>query len=163
MFWGSQNFFNVSSRRFEVLAFLREKKENGKPVFKNVDVKERYIFTYKAYVESVWDGDTIWVVLDVGFGLFLRQKIRFGGLDAPEKETAEGIKARHFVEDALKGLPFVVLKCHGRDKWDRYLMDVFYLRGENDSQNVLEKGNFLNQELFDAWLVYPYNEENGDQ
>ena len=138
-------------------------KEDGTPVYKSVEVKERSVYTYKATVESIWDGDTIWVVLDVGFGLYLRQKIRFRGLDAPEKDTAEGIKARHFVEDALKGLPFVILKCHGRDKWNRYLMDVFYRRGENDPQRVLEKGKFLNQELFDAGLVYPYEEEKDDE
>ena len=47
----------------------------------------------------------------------------------------------------------VVLKSHGRDKYDRYLMDLFYLRDEDDPLAVLDKGIFLNQRLLDEGLA----------
>ena len=42
-------------------------------------------YVYKAYVRSVYDGDTITVDIDVGFGITLTsQKIRLRGIDTPE-------------------------------------------------------------------------------
>ena len=66
-----------------------------------------------------------------------------------EITSKKGVDAYKFVCKELKGLPFIIIKSHGRDKYDRYLMDVFYLKGEEDPQVVLEKGIFLNQKLLD--------------
>jgi len=57
------------------------------------------------------------------------------------------------VKTILNGLPFGVVKSHGRDKFGRYLMDVFYLKDEGNLQKVLEKGVFLNQELLMSSLA----------
>ena len=111
------------------------------------------LYTFKAYVEKVIDGDTIWIMVDCGFKIWSRQKIRLRGIDTPGITTQKGIAAYSFVCAALKDLPFIVVKSHGRDKYDRYLMDIFYLGGEPDPQVVLEKGNFLNQELLDKGLA----------
>jgi endonuclease YncB( thermonuclease family) len=111
------------------------------------------LYTYKAYVEKIVDADTIWIMVDCGFKVWSRQKIRLRGINAPEITTPKGIEAFKFVSSTLKTLPFVVVKSHGRDKYDRYLMDIFYLSGESDPQVVLEKGNFLNQQLLDKGLA----------
>jgi endonuclease YncB( thermonuclease family) len=50
-------------------------------------------------------------------------------------------------------LPFIIIKSHGRDKYGRYLADIFYLKGEKDPQAVLNKGIFLNQQLLDENLA----------
>ena len=43
------------------------------------------MYEYKAYVEKVYDADTITVTLDLGFNTCLnKQKIRLSGIDAPE-------------------------------------------------------------------------------
>ena len=75
------------------------------------------------------------------------------GIDTPEIETKKGIESFKFVSKALKNLPFIIIKSHGRDKYDRYLSDIFYLKGEEEPLVVLEKGVFLNQLLLDNKLA----------
>ena len=111
------------------------------------------LYTFKAYVEKIIDGDTIWIMVDCGFKVWSRQKIRLRGINAPEITTPKGMEAFKFVSTTLKALPFVVVKSHGRDKYDRYLMDIFYLSGESDPVKVLENGTFLNQVLLDKGLA----------
>jgi len=116
------------------------------------------LYTYKAFVEKIIDGDTLWVTVDCGFKTWVHQKLRFRGINSPEISTAAGKKAFKFVCDALTGLPFIVIKTHSRDKYDRYLSDIFYLKGETDPKTVLENGNFLNQELLNAGLAVNDND-----
>jgi endonuclease YncB( thermonuclease family) len=113
----------------------------------------KHLYTYKAYVKKIVDGDTLWVTIDCGFRIWLSQKIRLRGIDTPGITTQQGLEAYKFVCNELKGLPFIIIKSHGRDKYDRYLSDIFYLRGEEDPTIVLEKGNFLNQRLLDESLA----------
>lgn len=56
------------------------------------------MYTYSALVTEVYDGDTITVDIDLGFGIKITdQKIRLFGINAPElkgKTKSEGIKSR---------------------------------------------------------------------
>ncbi|MDD5355204.1 MAG: DUF1016 N-terminal domain-containing protein [Candidatus Omnitrophica bacterium] len=123
--------------------------------FKTSDAKNKELYTYKAQVERVVDGDTIWTNIDCGFGIWIRQKLRLRGIDTAEIDTAKGKQAKQFVEAALSKVSFVVIKTHGSDKYDRYLADIFYLAGEEEPQAVLGQGAFLNQELLDLGLAQP--------
>ncbi|MCE9500603.1 MAG: DUF1016 N-terminal domain-containing protein [Leptospira sp.] len=111
------------------------------------DLKE--LFTYKAYLEKVVDGDTLVVTIDLGFNTFLEQRLRFRGLDAPELGTKKGMASKRFVESRLRNCKFLIIKTHGSDIYDRYLVDVFYLKGETNEEKVLSEGIFLNNELLD--------------
>jgi endonuclease YncB( thermonuclease family) len=131
--------------------------------FKISDARRSQIYTYKALVEKVTDADTIWVQIDLGFSTWVRQKIRFRGINAAEITTVKGQKAKEFVEQTLSGVPFVVIKTYSPDKYDRYLADIFYLpmsglrhRGlpyEVSPQTVASDGKFLNQQLLDLNLA----------
>jgi len=113
----------------------------------------KHLYTYKAYIKKIIDGDTIWVNIDCGFKTWVKQKIRLRGIDTPEIETKKGIESFKFVCKVLKNLPFIIIKSHGRDKYDRYLMDLYYTKGEENPLVVLEKGAFLNQVLLDKNLA----------
>ena len=130
--------------------------KDGKPVYKQSDAKRTDRFTYKAYIEKIIDGDTLWVIWDAGFSMLLRQKVRLRGIEAPEIDTQEGKIVRQYVLDTLKGLPFVIIKSKTRDKFDRPLVDLYYIKGTEDAQTVLEKGIYLNQELLNKELVSIY-------
>jgi len=119
----------------------------GRMVQKSAVWRELTWSHYKAYVEKVLDGDTLWAVLDLGFKIFIRQKIRLHRLDAPPVETDEGVKAMNYLNNKLKPLDFIVVKTHWRDKFDRYLADIFYLQDEEDFLVVTDKGKYLKQEL----------------
>ncbi len=113
-------------------------------------------YTYKAYVIEVIDGDTIWVNIDLGFNNWTTQKLRFKGINTKTIETAEGQSAKEYIESRLKGCKFIAVKTYWRDKFTRYLVDIFYKKKETDFIKVIESGKFLNQELLDKGLAVKY-------
>jgi endonuclease YncB( thermonuclease family) len=115
--------------------------------------RQAWLYTFRAQVKEVVDGDTLWVVVDCGFDVWVEQKLRLRDLDAPELETVVGRQARAFVEEALGEVEFVVLSTHRSDKYDRYLADVFHRPGEQDPQRVLVDGLYLNRQLLDEGLA----------
>ena len=127
----------------------------GKQSFAKVTLRTDELFTYTAIVRNIIDGDTIWVMIDVGQGLYIKQKLRLRGIDCPGIDTPEGIRAKQFVEQELRGCGFVVIKTHRdkSDKYDRYLADVFYCRDERNANKVAEEGALLNQCLLDKGLA----------
>ena len=126
--------------------------------FQKIDVSKDELFTYKAGVVKVIDGDTLIVNIDAGCGVFLEQKLRLRGIDCPEVDTEEGKKAKRFVHARLKGMEFIVIKTHKdlTDKYARYLADIFYSREESGPQKVAQEGRYLNQELLDERLAVVY-------
>ena len=117
-------------------------------------------YSYRARVLSVIDGDTLWLDIDCGFGVWTKQKVRLRGIDAPELTSADGVRARDFVAEALKGCSFVGVTTTKPDKYDRYLADVFYLAEENNTDVVLSDGVFLNWTLHKAELASRFGTKN---
>ncbi len=98
---------------------------DGKRLQKTPQASVKDLFTYKAHVERVVDGDTLWTKIDLGFGVSTRQKLRLRGIDAPEMKTRSGKPAQRFLEAELKRVPWVVLTTSRSDKYDRYLTDLY--------------------------------------
>ena len=133
----------VSGNSFEVIKSARGEKD---------------LYTYKAYLTRVVDADTPWAEIDLGLGGVTLQKMRLRGIDAPEINTAAGRKAKRFVEKLLKPCPFIIVKTYKdqSDKYDRYLVDVYFLAGESDPAVVAATGEYLNQRLLDEGLAVAY-------
>jgi len=110
-------------------------------------------YTYPAKVESVIDGDTLWVIVDCGDGIRTRQKLRLHLIDAPERGTPEGDKATRFVKRVLRKNPDVVICTHHYDKYARYLAEVFYLPDSTNPKATYTQGIYLNQQLLDKGLA----------
>jgi len=137
-------------------------KQEGSYCFEKTSIETKTLYTYKALVERIVDADTLWVNVDCGFNTWTRQKLRLRGIDAPEILNEAGQQAKDFVESALRAVEFVIIKTYGADKYDRYLVDIFYLpveysdiglHLETDPYRVLQQGKFLNQELLDLGLA----------
>lgn len=124
--------------------------------FTNMDKGVAPYYTYKAYVIEVIDGDTIWVNIDLGFSTWTKQKLRLKGINAKELETAEGQNAKEYIEARLNQCKFIAVKTYWRDKYTRYLADIFYIKRETDINKVAQEGAFLNQELLDEGLAVKY-------
>lgn len=92
------------------------------------------LFTYRAYVEKVVDGDTLKVRLDLGFDSWCRQVLRLRGLDCPEIDTKEGAAAKAFVQSYLKEASVIIARSSRSDKYDRYLADVFIPHPEKSAR-----------------------------
>jgi len=115
-------------------------------------------FTYPAKVESVIDGDTLWVIVDCGDGILTRQKLRLHLIDTPERGTPEGDKATRFVKRVLRKSPDIVICTHHYDKYARYLADVFYSPGSTNTKTTYAQGIYLNQQLLDKGLARPWKD-----
>jgi len=102
------------------------------------------MYEYSAKVIRVYDGDTIWVDLDLGFGIWLRnQAIRFRGINTPElrgptKES--GIVSRDRVIELLEnsGNECIIKtkKDKQKGKYGRILGEVF-IKNEKRSINKM--------------------------
>ena len=102
------------------------------------------LFTYQAVIERVVDADTLKVRIDLGFDLEHRETLRLRDIDAPEVGTKAGDAAKAFVQSLLKEADSVILHTTRSDKYDRYLSDVFFSRGNEEeillNNLLLEKG-----------------------
>jgi len=84
-------------------------------------------YTFRAFLDHVWDGDTIWLEIDRGEGWSSLGKYRLYGVDTPEirgkgvsdeeKEYAE--EAKKFVSDVLLLQGELLISTHkGKSKYD---------------------------------------------
>ena len=113
-------------------------------------------YTYKAFVLEVLDGDTIWADIDLGLNTWTTQKLRFRGINSEGIETKEGRTAKDYVIKVLKDCKFIAIKTSWRDKYTRYLVDIFYDKDEQDLLKLINNGKFLNQELLDIGFCVEY-------
>lgn len=114
------------------------------------------LYTYKAYVTKIVDGDTVKVDIDLGFHIVTNQTLRLRGINAFELTTRKGRKAKKFVRDALSECDCIVIKTYHRDKYSRFLADVYFSESETDLALILSNGRFLNQELLNNEFAVKY-------
>jgi len=98
------------------------------------------MYTYKATIIDVYDGDTVTALVDLGFHTKVQLRIRLFGINTPEirgKERESGLKARDRVNALIMGKE-VVLKTHRdrQEKYGRWLAEIF-LPGSEVSINTL--------------------------
>ena len=90
------------------------------------------LYNYKAKLVRVIDGDTIEVLIDLGFDTSIKQIVRIARIDAPEKksfyvkEKVAGNKVSDYLVKLLtdKQLYLTTSKGDAWDKYGRYLADV---------------------------------------
>ncbi|MFH1196692.1 MAG: thermonuclease family protein [bacterium] len=107
------------------------------------------LYIYKAFVEEVYDGDTITVDIDLGFKTHLKgEKVRLNRIDAPElrgSTRTKGLKSRDFLREQILGKEvFIETIKDKQEKYGRYLAEV-HLEIEKDkfiivNDLLVEKG-----------------------
>lgn len=97
------------------------------------------LFTYRAEILKVVDGDTLWVRIFLRPDQWVKQKLRLRDLDCPEMSTSEGQAAKRFVDALVARTGSVTICTTKPDKYDRYLADVFLTTAGREV--------FLNNEL----------------
>jgi micrococcal nuclease len=89
------------------------------------------IYIYKAELVRVVDGDTVDLIIDLGFDTSRRERFRLYGVDAPEMNTAEGKAAKAWLWEALQPLEAIYVQTvqletkAKRDKYGRFLAVLF--------------------------------------
>jgi micrococcal nuclease len=105
------------------------------------------LYNYKAKVLKIIDGDTIDVVIDLGFNLSITQTVRFSEIDTPELhktknplEKTAGIIVKQFLENVILNKEIFVKTIKYDDKYGRYLAEVFTDSGIHINSLLLAKG-----------------------
>ena len=118
---------------------------------KNVTVTDNPAYTYEAAIDRVIDGDTLLVVVEVGFGIKVHDKLRLRGIDTPELGTPEGERAKKFVQGLLPAGTTIIIKSHKSrtDTHGRFVVDILYKEGAQSPEEILKSPVYLNQQLLD--------------
>ncbi len=132
------------------------RKKNSYTITLAENISSHGIYTYKGTLWEIIDGDTLWVDLNLGFGTWTRQKVRLRGINTPKIETGKGIEVKRYIERKLTPCTFLIVKTYYRDKFNRYLADIFYDKNETKLVKVAETGVYLNQELLDKGFAEKY-------
>jgi micrococcal nuclease len=105
---------------------------------------------YVKSVNKIVDGDTIDVVIDLGFDISFTSRVRLAGIDTPESRTKDlaekalGLESKKYLADRIKAAKNVVIrteKINSSEKFGR-ILGWLYLDGESNSINheMIEKG-----------------------
>ena len=103
---------------------------------------------YSCKLVRVVDGDTCDAMIDLGFNVWVKNRIRFMGVDAWESRTrnkeekVKGLAAKAYVKDLLENSDdgkFSIIS-HGVGKYGRVLGELF-VKGHDKSVNELLKEN----------------------
>lgn len=105
-------------------------------------------FKYKAKVLDAYDGDTITILLDVGFKISIKERVRLYGIDAPEmrgEERPMGIISRDWLRGKILGKDIIVETFkEDKRKYGKYgrFLAILYLPDEqvNINQQMIDLG-----------------------
>ena len=107
------------------------------------------LYHYRAELDRVVDGDTIDVVLDLGFDLHLKARIRCVGINAPESRTRDlvekqkGLEAKRFVEDWLGNCDTIIVQTQldKKGKFGRILGNILNADGACLNDEMVSLGH----------------------
>ena len=118
---------------------------------------EKYI--YRGKLERVVDGDTIDALIDIGFDVWVKKRIRYKGIDTwesrtrnlDEKKLGLAAKARNkeLLENVSSKPGFFRLKSYGTGKYGRVLADIYIQDNEGNSI-------WINEQLITEGHAYVY-------
>ena len=101
-------------------------------------------YLYKAVVTKIVDGDTVDLLVDCGFNIIRKERIRFYGVDAWEtrgEERERGLLAKQFVEEVIPvGSEVMVRTGKEQGKFGRYLGEIF-VDDKSLNEMLLEEGH----------------------
>jgi micrococcal nuclease len=102
------------------------------------------IYIYKADLIRVVDGDTVDLVIDLGFDTSRKERFRLYGVDAPEMNTPEGKEAKAWLWEALQPLEAIYIETlqhktkAKRDKYGRFLAVLYSDLGDIDANRPMK-------------------------
>ncbi|MCB9758362.1 MAG: thermonuclease family protein [Alphaproteobacteria bacterium] len=120
------------------------------------------MYEYQAKVDRIIDGDTIDLLVDLGFYTSTLMRVRLRGVDAPEVrgvERPEGLLSTAFVNEQIPAGTKVLIRTYKIGKFGRYIADILYIPGKKEpALSELQGGACdLAQEMLKAGYAEPYD------
>lgn len=102
------------------------------------------MYTYKVKIERVVDGDTVDVLIDLGFKIYISKRVRMYGINAAETRTkdltekAKGLVAKTWLETKLQDKT-VNLQTE-KDSTGKYgrVLGTLFVQGENINEEMIK-------------------------
>ena len=97
-------------------------------------------YNYDVEVKRVVDGDTVDVMIDLGFNTHIKRRVRIFGINAPESRTRDleekkrGLAAKERLKEILAS-DKIIMKSHGKGKYGRILGELFVEKDQEISVN----------------------------
>lgn len=116
------------------------------------------MYTYEALVTGVYDGDTITVDIELGFGVgFRKQKIRLADINTPEirgEEREAGLISRDVLREKILHKNVIISTFKDKKgKYGRYI-GVIYIEETIDSSLLNEEVESITELVnVNEWLV----------
>ena len=96
-------------------------------------------------VTNVVDGDTIDVVIDLGFDIMFVSRVRLAGIDTPESRTKDkaekvlGLESKEYLKKHLKDAKSVVIKTEKMNSSEKYGRILGWLYVNDDTESINDK------------------------
>jgi len=98
---------------------------------------------YVRKVDNIVDGDTIDVLIDLGFDILFASRVRLAGIDTPESRTKDlaekalGLESKEYLKKYLKDAKSVIIKTEKMDSSEKYgrILGWVYINGDTESIN----------------------------
>ena len=95
-------------------------------------------------VLKVVDGDTIDVIIDLGFDVSFTSRVRLAGIDTPESRTTDarekilGLEVKEYLKKALEGATDIVIRTEKADSSEKYgrILGWLFINRQTDSLNT---------------------------
>lgn len=106
------------------------------------------LYTYRAVCTNVVDGDTVDLVIDMGFRNSSERRIRLANIDTPERGQEGFQEAKEYMVEMLLGKECFV-QSYKSGTFGRWIGDLFLELSDGTLMNI-------NQHMLDTELAVPY-------
>jgi micrococcal nuclease len=96
-------------------------------------------------VKNVVDGDTIDVIIDLGFDILFSSRVRLAGIDTPESRTTDkaekalGLESKEYLKKHLKDAKSIVIKTEKMNSSEKFGRILGWLYINKDTVSVNDK------------------------
>ena len=109
------------------------------------------MYEYKCKIDRVVDGDTVDVVLDLGFSILHKARVRLYAIDTPEcrtrnkDEKVRGLLAKNFIVQMVSSGKDFVIQTHLKDSKGKFgrILGTLIIDDLNSVLKTGKKGRFF--------------------
>lgn len=120
-------------------------------VFNDWPASVEVAWEYRAVVDRIVDGDTLYVFIDQGLNNYAYESIRLQGVNAPELFSGDNREAGAEARDQL------AMICPPGTRLRLYTEKDHMTFGRYVGRCLMENGSYVN-DLMNAWLARPITE-----